>query len=125
MRKLSLVFLLLIAAALFAEEPSRPRAALDAWIESFNTHDVAARKKFLQENTKLPQEKIDQFSEIDVRLRGEHGTIELVSVASATDSTITAELRHAGSGAMATVEVVLEGAAPYKIEVIRLSGKKQ
>ncbi len=125
MRKLSFILLLLAAVGLFAEEKSRPRAALDAWIESFNTHDVAARKQFLQENTKLPQEKIDQFSEIDVRLRGQHGKVEVVKVVSATDNTLTAELRHADSGTMATVEVVLETAAPYKIEVVRLSGKKQ
>jgi hypothetical protein len=108
---------LLTAFASLAEDaPKTPAGdALAAWIESFNTHDVAARKEFLKTHTALDEEQIEEYAPRDVEFREEHGAFEIVKVTKSTDTSITAQLRHKGSGASPTIELSVETEAPHRI----------
>lgn len=108
---------LLTAFAAFADEAAKTPAekALHAWVDSFNTHDVAARKEFLKKSSALPEAQIEKFAEMDVEFRGKHGEFEIVKVVESTDTRVIADLRHKGSGVSPTVEIEVEAAAPHRI----------
>ncbi len=112
----------LTAFAAFAEDaPKTPAGnALAAWIESFNTDDVAARKEFLKTHSSLPEEQIERYAPMDIEVREEHGAFEIVKVTKSTDTSITAQLRHKGSGTSPTIELSVEAEAPHRITGIGL-----
>jgi hypothetical protein len=121
--RIALIVLVLFTAfaALAADAPKTPAGnALAAWIESFNTHDLAARKEYLKKNTVLPEEQIDKYAPMDIEFREEHGPFEIVEIVKSTDTTITAKLRHKGSGASPTVELSVETEAPHRISGISM-----
>jgi len=108
-------------AALAEDAPKTPAGeALAAWIESFNTDDVAARREFLKKHTALAEEDIERYAPMDVEVREEHGAFEIVKVTKSTDTSITAQLRHKGSGVSPTIEISVEAEAPHRITELGL-----
>ncbi|MDQ3280473.1 MAG: hypothetical protein M3Q69_03585 [Acidobacteriota bacterium] len=108
--------LLLVSLSLFAADiPKTPAGnALTAWLESFNTHDVATRRQWLTEHTSLPKEKIERFASIDVEMREENGTLEVTSVTATGDNAVTASL-ETKSGVELSIEITVDAAEPHRI----------
>jgi len=101
---------------------ANPRAALDAWIKSFNEHDQAAREQWLLENTTYPAEQAKQYAQLDTQIRGGHGPFEVTNVRRTDGLTIEVEAKHAKSGAKARIEIVLDEKQPKKIATVALEG---
>ena len=109
-----------IAARLAPPAGANPRQALEAWIKSFNEHDVAAREKWLRENTDYSPEQAKQIATIDQNIRSDQGPFELVRVVRTEGLTIEAEARHTGSGAGAKIEITLDPQQPKTISNVML-----
>lgn len=109
-----------IAARLTPVAGADPRAALDAWMKSFNEHDVPAREKWLRENTTMPEADVKQYASLDQQIRGQHGPFELVRVMKTDNLTIEVEARHTRSGAGARIEIALDPQKPEKIGNVTL-----
>lgn len=97
-----------------------PQAALEAWIESFNKHDVAAREKWLRENTSYTPEKASEIASIDQKIRSSQGPFELVRVVRTEGLVVEVEARHTGSGMGATIEITVDEKQPKKIANVKL-----
>lgn len=83
------------------------RAALDAWLKSFNEDDRAARERFLAERSTLPAA---QFAEMDVDIRTQYGRYELVRISGSTASSIEAVLRHPDRTEGARITITVDSA---------------
>jgi C-terminal processing protease CtpA/Prc len=104
-----------IMARLAPPVDANPRAVFDAWLKSFNEHDVATRQKWLREHTNYSDEQSRQFAMLDQQIRGEHGPFELVRVVRTDGLAIEVEARHTGSGSGARIEINLDPKQPKKI----------
>lgn len=109
-----------IAARLSPAAGANPRQALDAWVESFNKHDVAAREKWLRENTSYSPEQAGEIAAIDQDIRGTHGPFEVVRVVRTEGLAIEVEARHTTSGAGAKIEITLDPKQPKTIANVML-----
>ncbi|HEX8255261.1 MAG TPA: S41 family peptidase [Thermoanaerobaculia bacterium] len=79
------------------------RAALEAWLKSFNEDDRAGRERFLRERSTLPA---GQYAQMDFDLRSQFGKYELVRILSGSATAIEALLRHpTGGGARVALQV--------------------
>lgn len=97
-----------------------PRQALDAWLESFNTHDEATRERWLLDNTTYSPEKAKHIAGVDQKIRGDYGPFELVRVVRTEGQTIEAEARHTGNGLLALIEITLDEEQPKRIGDVKL-----
>ncbi|HYO79675.1 MAG TPA: S41 family peptidase [Thermoanaerobaculia bacterium] len=91
------------------------RAALDAWVKSFNEDDRAGRERFLRERSTLPA---GEFAQMDVDLRAQFGKYELVRIISGSATAIEALLRHPAGGGGARVALQVD--ASGKISDVQL-----
>ncbi|HYR27117.1 MAG TPA: S41 family peptidase [Thermoanaerobaculia bacterium] len=112
----------LLAARMAPPSDANPRAALDAWIKSFNEHDQAAREQWLLANTMYPAEQAKKYAELDNQIRGHHGAFEIVKVRRTDALTIEVEAKHATTGAKARIEIALDAKQPAKIADVALEG---
>lgn len=96
------------------------RDALDAWVKSFNEHDLEARRKWLRENTTFDNARIEQFSSMDVEIRDEHGAFEVVRAGKVTATSAEVFARHKRSGMGARIAVELDKNDPKKIGMVTL-----
>jgi retinol-binding protein 3 len=98
-----------VALARIAEDrkPANPavRAALDAWLQSFNEDDRAGRERFLAERTTLPAA---EFAQMDIDIRTQYGKYELVRVTGSAENSIEALLRHTNGSGAAKVAITLD-----------------
>lgn len=109
-----------IAARLSPAGDANPRQILDAWVESFNKHDAAAREKWLLENTSYSPDQAREIAAIDQNIRGTHGPFEVVRVVRTEGLTIEVEARHTTSGAGAKIEITLDPKQPQTIANVSL-----
>lgn len=103
-----------------AAPDANPRAALDAWIKSFNEHDAAAREQWFRANTNYSNEDAKQFAGLDTKIKGQHGPFELVRVVGSTPLSIEAQARHTVSGLSARIAIELDPKKPAKIANVTL-----
>lgn len=118
MKKLALVALILLTAvaAHAADLPDTPAAKTFAlWMDSYNTHDLEARKAFLKANSAMSAEQIDRYAPMDIQMRDSEGKLEVASVSSSADHKIEVVARHVTTGAEISVTIEVEDKAPYKI----------
>jgi retinol-binding protein 3 len=109
-----------IAAKLAPAEGANPRAALDAWMKSFNEHDPAARESWLRENTNYSPEQAKQYAGLDAKIRGDYGPFELVRVVEAKPASIEVEAKHTKNGALARIVILVDPKQPAKIANVSL-----
>jgi hypothetical protein len=109
-----------IAARLAPAGDANPRQALDAWVESFNKHDAAAREKWLRENTDYSPDQAREVATIDQNIRTAHGPFEVLRVVRTEGLMIEVEARHTGSGAGAKIEITLDAKQPKTIADVKL-----
>lgn len=103
-----------------AAPDANPRAALDAWMKSFNEHDAAAREQWFRANTNYSDEDAKRFAALDQQIKGQHGPFELVRVVGTTHLSIEVHARHTRSGAGARIEIELDPNKPAKIANVTL-----
>lgn len=118
MKKLALLALLLLmtVAAQAADLPTTPAGKTFAsWLESYNTHDLEARKAFLRANSSMSAEQIDRYAPMDIQMRDSEGKLEVVSIESSADYKIEVVARHVTTGAEIAVSMEVGEAAPHKI----------
>lgn len=109
-----------IAARLAPPADANPRVAFDAWLKSFNEHDLATREQWLLANTNYPAAQAKQYAQLDQQIRGDHGPFELVRVLRTDGLLIEAHAKHTVSGAGARIEIVLDPKQPKKIANVTL-----
>jgi retinol-binding protein 3 len=109
-----------IAAKLSPAEGANPRAALDAWMKSFNEHDPAARESWLRENTNYSPEQAKQYAGLDAKIRGDYGPFELVRVVETKPASIEVEAKHTKNGALARIVIEVDPKQPAKIANVSL-----
>lgn len=109
-----------IAARLSPPADANPRAALDAWMKSFNEDDPARREQWLRANTNYSPAQARQYALLDEQIRSGNGPFELVRVVRTDGLLIEVEARHTGSGAGARIEIVLDAKQPKKIANVTL-----
>lgn len=108
MKKLALLAILLIAmAAGAADLPQTPAGkAFAGWLESYNTHDLAARKEYLKTNSGMTAEQIDRYAPMDIQMRDTEGKLEVVSIDESSNETkISVVARHITTGAEISITI--------------------
>lgn len=123
--RIALTAMMFAAVASAAVETPKTAAgkALAGWVESFNTHDLAARKAYLKENTSMSPENIDRYAAMDVEFRESYGKFSVDKVISSEETKIAVILRHGENGPTARMEIEAEAEAPHKIKHMSLKGE--
>ena len=103
-------------------ESTPARELLEAWVKSFNEHDLDARKAWLLANATLPAEQAGGFAKMDVEIRENEGAFDIVRFGKVTATSAEAFARHRKSGNGARITVELDSANPKKIGRIGLEG---
>ncbi|HEX7707207.1 MAG TPA: hypothetical protein VF701_12180 [Thermoanaerobaculia bacterium] len=122
-----LLFISLVAGAQSPAPTSadaNPREVLNAWLASFNRHDVATREQWLLENTTLTAEQAQQIAMVDQKIRSEHGPFELIRVVRTEGHMIEVQMRHTGTGGVARMQVTLDQQDPKRIADVRIQPVK-
>lgn len=110
------------AEAAAVKVPDTPAGrALNEFVESFNAGGEK-RKTWLSTRTTLNAEQVTSIFEQDAAFLGKHGAVTVVKLPTATDTKITAILRHATSGAHGHLTIEVEAQAPFKVSDMQLRG---
>ena len=118
---------LLAATLLLAQAPAAPVTLPDTpagrglkeFVASFNAGG-AERRTWVTSRTTMPAESAESILEQDAAILEQHGAFTVVRVATATDTVITAIMRHAKSGAHAHFMLEASAEAPFKVTNMQL-----
>ena len=105
-----------------AQSPAR--GLLEAWVKSFNEHDLAARRAWLRANSTMQEQQINEFASLDLEIRGVHGGYEIVRFVKVETTSAEALLRHPKTGNGAKLQVQLDPKDPKKIANVGLQPAK-
>jgi hypothetical protein len=101
-------------------EQSPARDLLEAWVKSFNEHDVAARRAWLRANTTLPEAQTNEYATMDVDIRNNEGAFDIVRFTKATATSAEAIAKHRKSGNGGRIQIELDAKDSKKIGRIGL-----
>jgi Peptidase family S41 len=89
-------------------EVTPARELLEAWVKSFNEHDLEARKTWLLANAALSAEQAGGYAKMDVEIREQQGPFDLLRFGKVTATSAEAFARHRKSGNGARISVELD-----------------
>lgn len=101
------------AASVTAQSPARE--LLEAWVKSFNEHDVEARRAWLRANTTLQDAQVNDYAKMDVEIRNGEGPFDIVRFSKVTATSAEAIAKHRKSGNSGRISIDLDAKDPKKI----------